>query len=305
MSAAPYPTGEQYELRHGDQRAVVVEVGAGLRRYALGDWEVVDGYAAGEMVSAGRGQLLIPWPNRLRDGRWEHGQLALTEPPQGHAIHGLVRWSAWRAVERSDEHVVLEHRLHPQPGWPFTLDLRAEWALGDGGLRVRVTAANPGDEPAPCAMGAHPYLSVGTPTVDEMVVQSPGTVRLLADERQIPTGEMEPVAGTPYDLREPRALGALRVDDAFGSLARDPDGRARVRVASPDGSRRAELWMDEAYSHLMLFSADTLPGDARRRSLGVEPMTCAPNALQTGDGLRVLGPGESFTTAWGIAASAG
>jgi aldose 1-epimerase len=309
MPVAPLPSGEQFELTRGVQRAVVVEVGAGLRRYALGAWEVLDGYAAEERISDGRGQVLIPWPNRLRDGRYawagETWQLPLTEPPKGNAIHGLVRWLPWRAVAREADHVTLACRLHPQAGWPFTLDLVIAYTLGDEGLSVRTTAANVGGEACPYGAGAHPYLSAGTPRVDDAVLQAPGGVRLLADERQIPTGEREPVGGTPYDFRAPRALGDLRLDDAFTALARDEDGRARVRLSEPDGARRATLWMDEAYEFVMLFSGDALPQpERRRRSLGVEPMTCAPNALQSGEGLRTLQPGESFSAAWGIVASA-
>jgi aldose 1-epimerase len=306
--SAPSPSGEQFELTHGDQRAVVVEVGGGLRRYAVGGWEVLDGYGTDERIGAGRGQVLIPWPNRLRDGRYEWDgatqQLALTEPAQGNAIHGLVRWLPWRAVERAADRVTMACRLHPQPGWPFVLDVEIAYALDADGLSVRTRATNAGAEPCPFAAGAHPYVSVGTPRVDETIVQAPGAVRLLADERQIPTGEQEPVEGTPYDFRAPRPLGDVQIDDAFTGLARDDDGRARVHLTAPDEARAIELWMDEAYGWLMLFSGDTLAPDARRRSLGVEPMTCAPNAFQSGDGLRTLQPGERFAGAWGIRATA-
>ena len=61
--------------------------------------------------------------------------------------------------------------------------------------------------------------------------------------------------------------------------------------------------MDEAYRYLMLFTGDSLADPARRRrGLGIEPMTCAPNALQTGEGLRTLQPGELFSSRWGILA---
>lgn len=303
----PLPSGEQFELTHDNQTAVVVEVGGGLRRYAVGGWDVLDGYGVEERITAGRGQVLIPWPNRLRDGRYEWAgaaqQLALTEPAQGHAIHGLVRWLPWRAVERAADHVTMACRLHPQPGWPFVLDVEIAYALGADGLSVRTRATNAGTEPCPFAAGAHPYVSVGTARVDETIVQAPGTVRLLTDERQIPTGEEQPVEGTPYDFRVPRPLGELRIDDAFADLIRDDDGRAQVRLAAPDGARTIDLWMDEAYGWLMLFSGDTLAPGTRRRALGVEPMTCAPNAFQSGDGLRTLQPGETFAGAWGIRAT--
>jgi len=62
--------------------------------------------------------------------------------------------------------------------------------------------------------------------------------------------------------------------------------------------------MDGGYRYLMLFTGDALPeAERRRRSLGVEPMTCAPNAFRTGEGLLVLEPGESFAAAWGIVSS--
>jgi len=304
----PHPSGEQFELACGEQRAVVVEVGGGLRRYVVGEWEVVDGYRADEHISAGRGQALIPWPNRLRDGRYEWDgatqQLALTEPTQSNAIHGLMRWLPWRGVERAADRVTMACRLHSQPGWPFVLDVEIAYALDADGLSVRTRATNAGGRPCPFGAGAHPYVSVGTARVDETLVQAPGAVRLLADERQIPTGEQEPVEGTPYDFRAPRPLDDLQIDDAFTALARDHDGRARVRLTGLDNARTIELWMDEAYGWLMLFSGDTLAPDARRRSLGVEPMTCAPNAFQSGDGLRTLQPGETFAGAWGIRATA-
>ena len=65
------PSGEQIEIEHGDQRAVVTGVGAGLRAYSVGGRDVVNGYGVDEMATAGRGQVLIPWPNRLQDGQYE------------------------------------------------------------------------------------------------------------------------------------------------------------------------------------------------------------------------------------------
>jgi aldose 1-epimerase len=60
--------------------------------------------------------------------------------------------------------------------------------------------------------------------------------------------------------------------------------------------------MDGRYPYYMLFTGDSLPEQDRRRlSIGVEPMTCAPNAFASGDGLITLAPGESVASSWGIA----
>ena len=127
------PSGRQFEIAHGDQRVVVVEVGGGLRSYTVGDADVLDGYPVDGTCTSGRGQVLIPWPNRIADGRYafagEEQQLAIDERGTGSAIHGLVRWVGWSLADRDERGVVLEHDVHPQPGYPFALSLRIEYTL--------------------------------------------------------------------------------------------------------------------------------------------------------------------------------
>jgi aldose 1-epimerase len=105
--------------------------------------------------------VLIPWPNRLQDGAYEWDgeeyQLPLDEPP--FAIHGLVRWAPFSCVERSESRVALENFLFPQPGYPFTLRVRVEYALDRYGLTVRTIAENVGTHAAPFGAGHHPYIA--------------------------------------------------------------------------------------------------------------------------------------------------
>ena len=191
-AAAVAPTGTQYEITHRDQRAVIVEVGGGLRAYSVGDRDLLDGYGVEEICPSGRGQVLIPWPNRLQDGRYtfagRHHQLALTEPERRNAIHGLVRWAAWTAGELAPDRVVMEHLLQPQPGYPFSLAIRIEYRLSDGGLQVRTTATNVGADCCPFGSGAHPYLTAGTALVDDAILRVPARAVLRTDERGTPTG---------------------------------------------------------------------------------------------------------------------
>jgi aldose 1-epimerase len=301
VSGVVLPSGDQYEIGHGDQRAVIVEVGGGLRLYETGDGPVLDGYDADERCSGGRGQVLMPWPNRLRDGRYEWQgstqQLPLTEVEAGNAIHGLVRWAAWTATERSPDSVVMAHRLHPQPGWPGTLDLRIEYRLSDDGLSVATRAENTGAEACPFGAGFHPYFGLGAPAVDELALSVPARTRVEADERGLPTGRTS-VAGSRFDYRAGRQIGDARLDDCFTDLDRDPDGRARVELSS--GGRSLSLWVDEAFAYLMIFTGDTLAPERRRRGLAVEPMSCPADALRSGEGIVTLEPGEAFTGSWGV-----
>lgn len=300
------PSGEQVSIAFGDQRAVAVEVGGGLRSYEVAGEAVLDGYAEHERCTSGRGQILAPWPNRLRDGSYEWAgrrlQLPLSEPPVHNAIHGVVRWANWSVVERSPSSATMAYVLHPQDGYPFALELHVAYALDEGGLTVVTTATNLGEAPCPYGVGAHPYLTVGTPSIDECMLRAPGQVRLLGDDRAIPVGS-ERVDGGEADFRTPRRIGETKLDTGFCELLRDDDGLARVTLSNPGSGRSATLWLDEQHSYLMLFTGDTLPDESRRRrGLGVEPMTCAPNAFQSGDGLRTLQPGETTSSRWGIEA---
>jgi aldose 1-epimerase len=294
------PSGEQIEIAHGDRRAVVVEVGGGLRTFSAAGRELLDGYGADELSTSGRGQVLLPWPNRIEDGSYEFDgrrhQLPINDVDEQDAIHGLVRWAAWSVAEREPHRVLMQHRIHPQPGYPFSLEVGIEYLLSGEGLRITTTAENVGAEPCPYGCGAHPYLSLGT-QVDAVTLRAPGRTVLLSDERGIPVGS-EPVEGTEYDFRRPRQIAATRLDNAYTDLERDGDGLARVSISDPKGSTLT-LWVDASYPYLMLFTGDPLP-DVNRRSLAVEPMTCPPNAFRTGESLIRLEPGRSFTSTWGI-----
>jgi aldose 1-epimerase len=298
------PTGEQIDIVHGNQRAWIVEVGGALRAYNADGHEVLDGYGAGEQCTDARGQSLIPWPNRIRNGCYTFGeekhQLPLSEPALRNSIHGLVRWSNFTVDIRDRDRVIMRNVLHPQDGDPFTIGIAIEYSLSAQGLKVTTTATNLGAERCPFGAGAHPYITAGTPLIDTASLQAPGRVRLLADERGIPTGTVA-TDGTEHDFTEPRAIGAMELDTAYTDLVRGSDGRAVVRLAPPENGLSISVWLDETYTYLMLFTGDSLPDPSRRRrSLGIEPMTCAPDAFRSGAGLLVLDPGESFTGSWGV-----
>ena len=295
----PPPSGHQYRIASGDQEATVVEVGGGLRTYTVAGDPVLDGYEVDEMAGGGRGQHLIPWPNRIRDGQYrfedEDLQLALTEPGRHNASHGLVRWSSWRPALEEVDRLVMVLDLHPQPGYPFSLGLSVEYRLGAGGLSVATTATNRGDRACPYGVGAHPYLTVGTDLVDAARLHVPAQTRLEVDDRGIPTGSTA-VDGTAYDFRTARPIGDAVLDTAYTDLTSND-----AVLVAPDG-RQATVWWDSSYRWLMVFTGDTLDPGRRRTGVALEPMTCAPNAFVTGAGLRVLQPEQSWTTTWGIAA---
>lgn len=299
------PSGTQFRLASGGTSATVVEVGGALRELQVDGRRLLDGYPAEEICDGARGQPLLPWPNRIADGRfhWQGKdlELALSEPANSCAIHGLTRWSNWRSFPSGSgpgsDSIRMTYRLPPQTGWLWVLDLAVTYTVDVSGITVETSARNLSATPAPFAAGAHPYLSAGTDLVDDAVLHVPAASWLPTGRQQMPTG-VESVDGTRYDFRTPRRIGATTIDYAYTDLDRDAEGIFRARLT---GSWPVEIWLDSAYRYLEVFTGDTLPQEPRRRrGLGVEPMSAPPNAFATGIDVVTLEPGATWTGRWGI-----
>lgn len=305
MDSAASPSGSQWTISYRDQEAILVEVGGGLRRWRVGGIDLLDGYGAGELCPGGAGQVLAPWPNRIRDGRYSFAgvahQLALTEPDRHNALHGLVQWLPWRLVASSGSSVTCECRLPAQPGYPWPLSLRTVWSLSAAGLSAEHQVTNLAGTAAPFGLAVHPYLQVPGVAVADLRLRVPARARLLTDTRLLPIGAAK-IQGTDWDFITARPIGEQVLDTAFGRLEPGDDGGSTVTVAAPDGTAIA-LWADPAFRWWQVFTGDTLPGDRHRRSVAVEPMTCPPDAFRSGRDVVVLEPGQTWRASWRLSAS--
>src|SRR5215207_270814 len=240
------PSGEQWEIGTGNQRATIVEVGGGVREYEVDGRAVLEPYPVEQIRDGAHGAPLVPWPNRLADGRYsfdgqEH-QLALTEPQRHNAIHGLLLWRPWRVVDRGTERLVMGARLHPLPGYPFTLEVRIAYELNEDGLSVTTSAQNIGERACPYGNGHHPYLSPGDGLIDGCSLQLETETRIVTDpERQLPAGSER--------CETPRSTSASRESSATSrSITRSPASHATPLVelgpvsAAPTGPARSCGW---------------------------------------------------------------
>ena len=294
-----------FELERGRQRLVVAEVGAALRSWTVSGHELLDAHDGAPTDFAGR--VLVPWPNRIRDGRYvfdgvEH-RVALTEAERGNALHGLTTGRRWRATRSSTRHLTLVYDLRPQPGYPFALRLSAGYELTSDGVVITLSANNVGTERAPFGAGIHPYLTLGA-RIDDELLELPARVRVPVDDRLLPTGPPVEIKDTEVDFSTRRPIGELQIDACFSDLERSAAGVARVRLASAAGGRRVTLWMDEHFRYVQVYTADAVAdAERRRRSIAIEPMTCAPDAFNSGAGLLVLEPGGAFIGRCGLIAA--
>jgi aldose 1-epimerase len=279
-------------------------VGGGLREYTVDGRPVLDGYPVERMADGGRAQPLVPWPNRLADGQyeWEGRQLQLPIDELGrrNASHGLARWQSWSIGVRSENRVSMRHTIHPRPGYPFALALEIDYELDDAGLTVRTRAHNRGAEALPYGLGFHPYLTIGTSSIDVAQLRLPAAQVLELDDRMLPTGRLHSVADSPFDFRVARGIGNQRLDHCFTDLERDADGLARAALCAPANGPSATLWLDNTFKYLQVFTGDSLAPERRRRGVAIEPMTSPPNAFRSGTDVVRLEPQQTHTSVWGL-----
>jgi len=300
----------QYELSastpNGPARAVITEVAAGLRVYSLNGIDLVETFPEQSQPPMAAGIVLVPWPNRIRDGRWAQGgttrQLALTEPARHNAIHGLLRFTPYREVDFTGSSVTLGATVVPQSGYPFLLDTAVRYSLDDDGLSVTHTLHNAGTTDAPVAIGAHPYLKIGDVPTGDLVLRVAAGSHIDVDDRLNPVGESG-VQGTRFDLRAGVAVHTLDLDDGFGAVEMH-DGRGEHSLTAPDG-RSVTLWGDDSMRYVQVFTPRVFPVCTGSESVigqavAIEPMTAPADAFNSGVGLRWLAPGESVTVRWGI-----
>ncbi|WP_291039074.1 aldose 1-epimerase family protein [Herbiconiux sp.] len=306
--------GVDHAISAGEYEARVASVGASLRSLRYRGRDLVAPFPAGEMRPAMRGAVLAPWPNRLADGRYRFGgeehQLPLSEPEFRNAAHGLVAWQDFEGTASVAERLVLTTHTVPQPGYPWRIRLDVEFTLSpEAGLRQRIVATNESDAPAPVGLGAHPYLAAGPlepSAVDGWTLQLPAAeVMLVSSDRLLPVG-VEPVGtheGGVLDFRSERRIGATELNHAFTALERNGAGEVVVRLVDDDGSGSGvQLTTDAGTPWLQVYSADGLPPESRRHALAIEPMTCPPDAFNSGCDLRILVPGESTALEWSVKA---
>lgn len=301
-------SGTPFDLASGDYTATIASVGATLRTLRHRGRDLVVPFDADEVRPAYRGATLAPWPNRVVDGRYSFRgtdyQLPLTEPKRGHALHGLAGWLDFVDLERTSDRVLLATTIEAQEGYPFQLQVRVEFRLDGDGLHTTVTTRNTGREAAPYGTGPHPYLVAGEGGVDDWTLTLPASqVLTVTPDRLMPVDLVDVASpgATALDFREPRQIGDTFIDHAFTGLSRNPAGVAEVRVTAPSGTGVAMRW-DASCPWVQVHTADQPVAAVNRIGLAVEPMTCPPDAFNSGTDLITLQPGAYASAAWTIAA---
>jgi len=248
------------------------------------------------------GDLLAPWPNRIRDGKYSWKgvdyQAPLNEAARGNNLHALVFDKEWTVIENTGDSATLTLSIQKSAAYPTDLEFSVVYSLSSAGLHWQINAKNVGSASAPYGVSVHPYL-VAEPGVknDECTLTLKASKYMSVDlERLLPTG-VKNVEEANFDFRKGRVIGDQFVDHAF--LLDDRTARIELRAPSGKGS-----WIssDENAKWCQIHTSDRDGGAGSRMQLAVEPMTCAVDAFNSKEDVIELLPGASHSMWWKIGA---
>jgi aldose 1-epimerase len=300
----------EYEIRAGEYTALVTVQGAALRRLTYRGRDLIVPTAPGQPIPDYRGIVAAPWPNRIADGFYRFDghylHVPINEPERRCALHGLASTRVWAVSALADRAITFALDLEPSEGYPFSLQLEVAYALepgghgSEGGLWWEVRTRNSGQRPAPYGVCPHPYLVAGDSPLDEWELEIPAERFLeVTPDRLLPIGERD-VEAHPFDFREPRPIGATEIDHAFTCISFDDSGIARVVVRDREHGTGVGMAWDSSCPWLQVHTADKEAPVPSRLGLAVEPMTCPPDAFNSGIDLIRLEPSASHSARWRI-----
>jgi aldose 1-epimerase len=296
-------TGAQYGITSSNYTAVITEEGATVRQLRFRARDLIVGFTAEEEVPDYRGALVAPWPNRIAGGRYTYEgrqlQLPVNEPKRDAALHGLVCEQPWTLVSSEPSGIRLRHAIRPSAGYPFSVLLEVTYRLDDAGFHTEVSATNTGDHTAPYGICPHPYLMAGKSALDSWRLElAADTFLEVTPDRLQPLGR-RPVNDGPFDFRRSRELGDVQIDHAFTDIERDPQGNATVRLTDAGGTGVGIRW-DRSCDWVQIHTADHPDSERHRLGLAVEPMSCPPDAFNSGEDVVHLPAGATHIASWSI-----
>lgn len=204
--------------------------------------------------------LLFPSPGRLTEDVWAGGPMKQ---------HGFARNHAFDVTDRGLDKVSLRLRSSDakEASYPYPFELIMTYSVSGRTLRIEADIANTGNEPMPMGFGLHPYFAVAQD--QKSSVRVPTRTTRVFDNR----AKME------------RAFTGLDLDGEEVDLHFLDHGTSEASLLSPD--LVVSLRASPEFSHWVVW---TLAG---KDFVCLEPWTCPPDMLRTGNRLIAIPPGQS------------
>lgn len=288
------------ELIAGEYKAEIRLDGAGLNSLTLKGRNLVEPFLPLQPEKF-RGDVLAPFPNRIRDGKYAYEgveyQLPLTEPARQNALHGFVNLRLWTLLSKSMTRAELTYELQESEFYPGTLKLQTIYEISEQGLLIEITVENIGEKTAPFGVSIHPYLIADPESkVDYWSLKMPSNKYFRVDDERLLPIEIETTPSN-LDFRYPRQIGNTFIDHAF--LVDESLKETDIEILGPSGSG-VGMSYSKNLNWIQIHTADRDGSADSRRSLAVEPMTCPPDAFNSGIDLIHLLPAQIEKSTWKI-----
>ncbi|MCB0577864.1 MAG: hypothetical protein KDD10_00965 [Phaeodactylibacter sp.] len=300
----PFGEYEKHSLADtaaGNRIDLVPGFGGCVLNIELQGQPLLDGYATPEEMAINRwakNVLLFPFPNRLKEGRYEwqgrEYRFPVNDGQTGNALHGfgMDQPMTVSAVNAAEEKASLRCAFHYEggrPSYPFPFLFETTFEIANPGtVEVTLQVRNNGRAPLPFGMGWHPYFRLSD-KVDDLILQLPPCDMIGVDQAMIPTGRRYEYT----TFTQPRRIGPEVLDNCFA--LRQQEGQVHILIRGETGEVR--YWQEVGpgkFGYLQLFTP------YYRNTLALEPMSCNIDAFNNGEGLIRLAPGEAATASFGF-----
>ena len=276
------------QIGQGELTATVNSLGSSLTSLAENNFNLIEPDTPTQLYP---GSVLAPWPNRIRDGRYQYNdltyQLPLNEPQKGNALHGLVAYEQWEVIYDSETEVQLQYLLDKPDIYPGKLSLNSFFKIENNQLEVKISAKNIGRKSAPYGISIHTYLVAGGIVKNNgLNLKIPADKYLAVDETRLLPIELRDVVNTKFDFQSGNEISDLFIDHAFKYSENQP---RQVELLNPQGDG-AVIEFDDQSNWIQVHTADRDGGEKSRVAVAVEPMSCPPDAFNSKVDLIELAP---------------
>jgi aldose 1-epimerase len=281
---------KKIQISLNEVSAAISTEGAALIGLAVDNFDLIEPKTRDGLYA---GKILAPWPNRIKDGKYSFNkkvyQLQVNEVSKNNSLHGLVANCLWEITFQNQSKVILEHLLNQPAVYPGKLQLQVIYEIIESGIEITVLSENIGDISAPYGVSIHTYLVAGASVKNnDLFLQIPADQFLEVDAERLLPIKLAPVTGTNFDFISLKKISDLFIDHAFKYSSDYPRS---ISLLNAEG-QGAEVIFDNQSKWIQIHTADRdLQGDSRM-AVAIEPMTCPPDAFNSGIDLIVLEPGK-------------
>ncbi|WP_456457756.1 aldose epimerase family protein [Reichenbachiella sp.] len=282
---------------------ILTDFGAGINDLVVRNSEgnmasVIDGYQSEYEIihdhhTAYKGCKLSPYPNRIPDGKYEFEgksyQLVINDLPTNNSLHALLHNRPFEIVGQSANEAGAMLKLRyvykgTDLGYPFPYELLLTYTMDGSGVKFHTQIQNTGSETLPLGDGWHPYFQFED--LDQIDLEMGPAKRLSSNVGNTLSDE--------HGFEEESSLAGKALDDCFEV---QENGEYQVFLRDQKQGIEIEICQESEVGKYKYFQIYTPPS---RKSIAVEPVTCPPNAFNTGHGLIKLEPKQEVSMTFGI-----